>query len=162
LKLIPLIGATTLAAANLSAQAVGPGTLGAIDNTPVVVGGTMPAGLLFDVYSFSLLNPGMLSGIATSLELLPALSISGFSAVLQDANFTTIGKDASPVDGFSFTGLAAGSYALTFVGFAAGTLGGSYGGSIFATTVSEPENYAMFLAGLGVIGLVVARRAKRE
>lgn len=162
MKLVPLIGATALAAASLSAQAVGPGALGTIDNTPVVVGNTVPAGLLFDVYSFSLLKPGMLSGIAASLELLPALSISGFSAVLQDASFMTIGKDTSPGDGFSFSGLAAGSYALTFVGFATGTQGGSYGGSIFATTVPEPENYAMFLAGLGVIGFVMTRRAKRD
>ena len=45
MKLIPLVGATVLAAASLPAQAVGPGALGAIDNTPVVVGSTVPAGL---------------------------------------------------------------------------------------------------------------------
>ncbi len=146
--------------ASLSAQATSPGALGAIDNTPFVVGNSVPAGLLFDVYHFSLLNPGWLSGVASALNLAPALGLSNFSAVLQDSSAMVLGTDLNPADGFSFAGLGAGSYALTFVGFATGTAGGSYGGSIYAATaaIPEPESYVLMLAGLAVVGLIVGRR----
>jgi hypothetical protein len=157
------ITAAALAVASASALAVGPGNLGTIDNTPISVGNTVPAGLLFDVYTFSLDDPGMLSGIASALNLPPALNLSPFSVVLQSAAFMVLGTDTNPADGYSFTGLASGNYTLTFVGFATGTLGGSYGGAILAQTapIPEPETYALMLAGLGMVGFMAARRSRR-
>jgi hypothetical protein len=161
MKIRPVAVAAALALASASALAVGPGNLGAIDNMPITVGNSVPGPLLFDVYTFSLVNPGFLSGIAASLELPSVLGLAGFSVVLQDASFTTIGTDTNPADGFMFSGLSAGSYALTFVGLTTGSLGGSYGGAILAQTIPEPETYALMLAGLAAVGFVAMRRRVR-
>jgi len=105
---IKSLTAAALAAASVSAYAVGPGPLGTIDNLPIVIGNTVPAGLLFDVYTFSLVNPGGLSGVVTSVNSPPALGISSFSVVLQNASAAVLGSDLNPADGFSFAGLSAG------------------------------------------------------
>jgi hypothetical protein len=152
--------AALVAASATSAFAVGPGSLGSIDNKPTVIGNSVSGPLLFDVYTFSLADSGTLSGIAASLDLKPLLSFSPFSVVLQNSAMSVIGTDTTPSDGFSFTGLTAGSYALTFVGMAGGSLGGSYGGSVFASTVPEPESMALLLAGLGAMGFVISRRRR--
>ena len=161
MKIKPVVAAAALAFASASTLAVGPGNLGTIDNTPISVGNSVPGPLLFDVYTFSLVNPGFLSGIATELQLPPVLGLAGFSVVLQDSTFATIGTDTNPADGFMFTGLSAGSYALTFVGLTTGSLGGSYGGAILAQTIPEPETYALMLAGLAAEGFVAMRRRER-
>ena len=161
MKLKPVVAAAAFAVASASALAVGPGNLGTIDNIPISVGNSVPGPLLFDVYTFTLANPGFLDGIATSLDLSGVLGLVGFSVVQQSYTFATIGVDTSPADGFSFTGLAAGSYALTFVGATSGTLGGSYGGAILAQTIPEPETYALMLAGLAAVGFVAMRRRQR-
>lgn len=162
MKFKSVAAAAAWALAGGSALAVGPGNLGAIDNTPIVIGNSVAGPLLFDVYTFSLVNPGFLDGIATSLDLSGVLGLVGFSVVLQDSGFNTIGVDTSPADGFSFAGLSAGSYALTFVGVTNGSLGGSYAGVILAQTIPEPETYALMLAGLAAVGFVAMRRRQRD
>ena len=57
---------------------------------------------------------------------------------------------------------AGGTFFMNVVGFANGTLGGQYNGSISVTAVPEPESYAMLLAGLGVMGAIALRRNKRK
>ena len=55
---------------------------------------------------------------------------------------------------FSANGLAAGNYTLKF-----NLLGGGfYTGSYTITPVPEPENSALMLAGLGLIGLIARRK----
>lgn len=50
--------------------------------------------------------------------------------------------------------LSAGSYSLTTTPYSAG----SYSFETTVTAVPEPESYAMFLAGLGMLGLVARRK----
>lgn len=129
------------------------GSLGVLDDTTVVIGNPAVATpFFFDTYTFTLDDAATVFGGAF------AFGVTNFSAVLQDATFATVGTDADPADGFSFEGLAAGDYALSFLGFS--DTGGAYGGvvSAVAAPVPEPETYAMLLAGLGAIGFMVRRR----
>ena len=57
---------------------------------------------------------------------------------------------------------AGGTFYLNVIGFADGTMGGQYSGSISVTAIPEPENYAMLLAGLGVMGAIAMRRNKSK
>jgi PEP-CTERM motif len=157
---IKFLGAVALAAASLSAQAVGPGSLGAIDNMPIAISNIVPMGIFQDVYSFTLVNPGDLSGSVTAINFTP-YNILGLTVTLQDSSFAVIGTDATPGTGFSFSNLASGTYALNVLGFATGPAGGFYSGGMIATTVPEPETYALMLAGLGAIGFIAARRKSR-
>jgi PEP-CTERM motif len=152
-----LFAATVLAAASASAFAVGPGALGAIDNTPIAISNIVPMGIFQDVYSFTLVNPGELSGSVVAINFTP-YNIQGLTVTLQDSSFAVIGSDASPATGFTFSNLASGNYALNVLGFADGSKGGFYSGGMIATTVPEPETYALLLAGLGIVGFVASRR----
>ncbi len=146
------LAAATLLALSASAFAAG-GSLGAIDDSTVVIGNpAVTAPFFFDTYTFTLADASTVFGGAFSF------GITNFSAVLQDSTFATVGTDSNLGDGFSFEGLAAGSYALSFLGFS--NAGGAYGGVVSAvsTPVPEPETYAMLLAGLGMIGFMVRRR----
>ena len=60
--------------------------------------------------------------------------------------------------------LAAGHYYLAIGGITNGSLGGLYNGAITVTAppIPEPENYAMFLAGLGLMGVIARRRLRRQ
>jgi hypothetical protein len=146
-----------------SAYAVGPGSLGSIDNLAVSIGNTVGAGTLVDLYSFSLVDPGTVSGSAFAFSLPPLYTTLGFQVQLIDTSFNVLGTDLNPADGFSFSGLSSGSYALQFAGYSTGNLGGAYAGVVSATTapVPEPETYAMMLAGLCAVGFVATRRRTR-
>lgn len=151
--------AAVLAAISVPAFAVGPGPLGTIDNTPISMSNIVPMGIFQDVYSFTLANPGDLSGNVVAINF-DGYNILGLTVTLQDSTFALIGTDATPATGFTFSNLAAGTYALNVLGFATGNAGGFYAGGMIATTapVPEPETYALLLAGLGVVGFMAARR----
>lgn len=151
--------AAVLAATSVSAFAVGPGPLGTIDNTPIAISNIVPAGIFQDVYSFTLADPGSLSGNITAVNF-GVYNIAGLTVTLQDSSFAVIGSDNTSLDGFSFGSLVAGNYALNVLGFATGSQGGFYAGGMIATTapVPEPETYALLLAGLGIVGFMASRR----
>ena len=48
---------------------LGPGPLGAIDNTPISISNIVPMGIFQDVYSFTLVDPGTLSGNAIAINV---------------------------------------------------------------------------------------------
>ncbi len=61
----------------------------------------------------------------------------------------------------SFGTLAAGQYHLDITGtIGPDAYGGQYSVALSATPVPEPETYAMFLAGLGLMGFMARRRSK--
>ncbi len=151
------LSAALLLAGSASAFAVGPSTLGPIDNISVVIGNNVAAGVFVDTYMFAITNPGTVFGGAFPVY------ITSFSAVLQSPVLGTIGTDSNPTDGFSFTGLTPGLYALQFTGSATGSAA-AYGGVISTVTspVPEPETYALMLAGLGIMGFVATRRRSQR
>jgi hypothetical protein len=155
MKFNALIAASVLAI-SAPAFAVGPGDLGTIDNMSFTLDNIVPMGIFQDVYSFSLADPGTLSGSVVPINFGP-YNILGLTVTLQDSSFSVIGSDSTPDDGFTFAGLAAGTYALNVLGFATGSGGGFYAGGVVA--IPEPETYAMLLAGLLAIGFVARRRA---
>lgn len=147
------VAAAALLATTASAFAASPTALGTIDNTSAVFGNPAPSTpFFFDTYTFTLANPGTVFGGSFSF------GITGFTAVLQNASFATVGTDTNPGDGFSFSGLAAGAYAISFLGMA--STPAAYGGVLSSVTapVPEPQSYALMLAGLGIVGFVMARR----
>lgn len=62
----------------------------------------------------------------------------------------------------NWSATSGGNYYLKVIGETNGTQGGLYSGGITVTPVPEPESYAMFLAGLGVMGAIAVRRNKSK
>jgi len=57
---------------------------------------------------------------------------------------------------------APGDYYFTVSGLSNGTMGGQYVFAVTTAPIPEPEAYAMFLAGLGIMGAIAARRNKAK
>jgi hypothetical protein len=108
----------------------------------------LTSGQFANQYTFSVAGPSTVVGDTN------ASGVSWFGVLLNSASPVYSAFDSNPDDGFSFSGLSAGSYSLTFLG--TGT--GGYGGFYTVSAVPEPETYAMFLAGLGALGLMASRR----
>ena len=158
MKLKPIVAAALLAS-SLSAFAVGPGNIGALTSTPVLIGDAVNPGIFFDFYNFTLSTASDVSGGIFSIPL-PSYGISFLSVALFDNSFSQIGStDMSPTT-FTFSGLAAGGYHLLVGGVGTDTKGGIYAGAVVAQPVPEPETYAMMLAGLGALGFLARRRSK--
>ena len=110
----------------------------------------LTSGMFTNAYTFTVATPFDLTGDTNSV------GVTWFGALLQAPSLAFTGIDSNPDDGFSFTGLAAGTYALTFLG--SGT--GGYGGFYTITPVPEPQTYAMLIGGLGLLGLMSNRRKR--
>jgi len=80
--------------------------------------------------------------------------ISWFGVLLNSPTVPFSMLDTNPDDGFSFSGLSAGSYSLTFLGTGTGGFGGYY----TTAPIPEPATNAMILGGLALLGLARMRR----
>ena len=144
-------------------------------------GAVLPAGPFTDVFTFDLpVNGG--SGYSVIAFDVPNPMVEGsfyFKTLLTSGALYTnpdgmlYNDDDAVVSATTVIGnslslawgpLTAGSYYLTVGGTATGTLGGLYSGaiSVSAPPIPEPESYAMFLAGLGLMGVIVRRRTRRQ
>ncbi len=126
-----------------------------------------------NTFGFTVSTPSSFSGSVISSTLnfsflvIQAINFGGVT--LNPGELTSVvSPDAHQVS-FSAANLAAGDYVLTVSGTAfpatglfvsSPTAAGSYTIAASLAPVPEPESYAMFLAGLGVIGAVANRRRK--
>lgn len=140
------------------------------------VGSVLTPGAFNDIFSFILpansgsgydaLNfPVNIPETGNFNSVLSSISLySNADGILFNADDTNLGSFL--VSGGNHTSFAwgpsmGGDMYLSVAGIANGSLGGLYSGSISVSPVSaipEPETFAMFLAGLGMIGAMVRRR----
>ncbi len=118
-------------------------------------------GAFTDMWSFDVAEPIFASG---SLQ---SLNISNLSVKLFDASSTLIVDLSSNPDSNSILKVGSGTfpvaddYYFLVSGTGTGVNGkGKYVFTVNTLPVPEPETYAMFLAGLGMLGVAARRRLK--
>jgi hypothetical protein len=180
MKFVQTLLALALAGSVGSAHAVGPGYLGDLVGQNLIVSNTIQTPVIgtpfTDIYSFDI-GAYVADTIATSVKVTlsfgssatPIYDISNFAIALRDTNnnvyafdnvFNNGALDLVATLNPSAIG-APGFYEFVVTGNTAGSVGGAYLGALSAAPVPEAKNYAMMLAGLGLIGLMV-ERAKRH
>lgn len=123
-----------------------------------------PEGILFG-HNFSFTLGAEASVIGSLAGFLGSPAFSSVSIVPDAIGGTTFTQSLDYAAGgsFRFDNLAAGTYTLLVdVIYPSGAQG--YAGSVYATApaVPEPQSLALLLAGLGVAGVVVRRRANSQ
>ncbi|MET3134880.1 hypothetical protein AAKU55_005183 [Oxalobacteraceae bacterium GrIS 1.11] len=88
-------------------------------------------------------------------------SISAFNLLDSTGNIVVAGSGLKGNWGIDSTTIAAGSYSLEVIGQVTGSQHGSYAGTLNVSAVPEPETYGMLLMGLGLVGFMARRKAKK-
>lgn len=129
---------------------------------------TPAPGPFLDRINFTLSDPSNFSGSTQIINLSkPSYTtfIGSVTTNLYKSDGTTLVAGFGTSPSFSVSNLAAGDYSIKYSGTATGPQGGLYSVSLTASPVSipvpEPGTYAMFLAGLGLIGAIATSRKNR-
>lgn len=138
--------------------------IGTVSSVPYINPAVLPAGNFLDTYNFSISSLATdLAASAVSLDLLLSnmsfLHISNLAFSLYNSSNTLVGSSAGSPPSFDSV-LGIGNYHFELAGQANGLSGGAYLFSVVA--VPEPEQWALFAAGLGLLGVMRRRRAKRS
>ncbi len=155
----------TLAAATALAVAPAAFATGFVTSTPS--GGTVSAGATWAILSQAPVAKGPFgdtwalhfdTAVSFAAEV-SSIKINGFYAGLYSSDWSEI--TALPVDEWTPLSLASGDYFLSVTGTAVkSVLPSAYTISVSAAPVPEPETYALFAAGLGIVGFVASRRRR--
>lgn len=155
------IGFYTAPAAAATHNNVGP-----LSTMPYVNAVTVPAGSFLDTYSFSIFGPHRVAAGSAAVDFMSGalsfLHISNLSLSLYDSGNNFLGSQTGVFANMNSVniGLPNGNYRFDVAGTANGLAGGVYAFSIAA--VPEPEQWALFAAGLGLLGVMSRRRANRS
>lgn len=165
-----LIVATALVGAGVANAVTAPATLPFITPTQIdVQGSTFSNTFAFHVPTLSNFSAHLGSSDSILFGSLSILAINFGSISLSNGTTGIYSNTGTTNTGDISAILGQGNYTLTVTGTASpvtlsglGAIGSGGSYSIYGNMapVPEPESYAMFLAGLGVIGAVVSRRRK--
>lgn len=126
------------------------------------------SGNFVDYLNFNVVSPYRAVGfnvldLPVSFGQFDLFNIAGLSLALYDGTGGTGNLMASLAgqDAYEFSQLlAVGDYSLKVSGTATGTSGGMYSYAAVAYAVPEPGSLAVFLTGLGLMGVVGLRRRR--
>jgi hypothetical protein len=141
--------------------------LGNVTGQPIVSQNVVhPASETFlDIFNFSISGPNNSSSYLLNVAVPSLLNVNfTFLGVYESGgvgSWNLIASDSIAGDGFSLNlgPLAVNSYQARVQGTATGSLGGSYVYAM-AAPVPEPHEWAMMLAGLGMVGVIASRRRR--
>lgn len=131
-------------------------------DTSSLTGGKYNKGIdFYDSWTFTIAVPSATSFGAQQTFAAAAAEISNFGAELNGQAFSLVNNPADGQQNLSWKGnLAAGSYTVHVWGHVNANKT-QYTATVSALPVPEPETYGMLLGGLGVLGLVARRKAKK-
>lgn len=138
--------------------------IGTVSSVPYVNSAVLPTGAFLDTYNFnvsSLANDVAASAVSLDLLLsnMSFLHINNLAFSLYNGSNMLVGSSTGSPPNFDSV-LGVGNYHFELAGQANGLSGGAYLFSVVA--VPEPEQWALFAAGLGLLGVMRRRRANRS
>lgn len=146
--------------------------LGDLGTTPVYGVRTVAAGYFSEIFNFNVVDPynwvgGNFANLPVGNLVIGNMPMNNYFDIW-DLSVTFYsdpnagGSSLGPLTGASYyapTGLMpAGDYSIKVTGIATGLAGGMYTYAAVAQPIPEPGTYAMFLAGLGLLGVIARRR----
>ena len=170
------VAAAVISVAALGAQATTTDLGTVAINVPTSFGGFAGVGGFMDYFTFILPANGGSGysvanfapvGIGSSFNtILSSLAlVSNPDGILFNTDDMLVTSSTIPGGvsiGMTWGASMGGNMYLVVSGVTNGSAGGLYTGAVSVTAVPEPETYAMFLAGLGIMGAIAARRNKAK
>lgn len=116
-----------------------------------------------DYYFFNVSQVGWINGTITSLASLPGLDVNLMKISLDGWSLDRVSGGSLEKWTFNNMRVQPGNHKLSVTGYW-GKEGGSYSGflSYTAAAVPEPANWAMMIAGFGIVGAAMRRRARTK